>query len=72
MKQRFLIVGCLLLLVAACEVRPQRSGPLYYNGAYDHGRYRDNNYNSADGGRRQGREGYDIRAGYTADSGWRL
>jgi hypothetical protein len=70
MKQRLLIVGGLLLLVGACEVHPQRSGPLYYNGAYDHGRYR--NDNSADGGRRQGGDGYDIRSGYTADSGWRL
>ena len=73
MVQRLLIVGCLLLLVAACGVQPQRSGgPLYYNGAYDHGRYRDDRYNSADGSRRQGPDGYDIRAGYTADSGWRL
>jgi hypothetical protein len=70
MKQRLLIIGCLLLLVAACEVRPQRSGPLYYNGAYDHARYL--NDNGADGGGRQGRAGHDIRAGYTADSGWRL
>jgi hypothetical protein len=72
MKRRLLFVGCLLLLVAACAVHPQRSGPLYYNGAYDHGRYRNDSYNSADGGRRQGRDGYDVRSGYTADSGWRL
>jgi len=71
MKLRPLFVGCLLLLVAACAVH-QRSGPLYYNGAYDHGRYRNVSDNSADGGRRQGRAGYDIRSGYTADSGWRL
>ena len=69
MKQRLLIIGCMLLLVAACEIHPQRSGPLYYNGAYGHGRYR--NDNSADGGA-QSRAGHDVRSGYTADSGWRL
>ena len=72
MKLRPLFVGCLLLLLAACAVHPQRSGPLYYNGAYDHGRYRNDNDNSADGDLRQGRAGYDVRSGYTADSGWRL
>ena len=72
MKQRLLIVACLLLLVVACEVHPQHSGPLYYDGAYDHGRYHNDNYNSADGRRRQGRDGYDIRPSYTADSGWLL
>jgi len=74
MKQRLLIVGCLLLLIAACEVHSDRggplSGPLYYNGAYDHSRYRNDGYNSTGGG--QGRDSYDIRSGYTADSGWRL
>jgi hypothetical protein len=65
-KQRLLIAGCLLVLLAACEHHPDRSGPLYYSGAYGA-----DVYGSINGDRRQGRDGPDRRGGYTANSGWR-
>jgi hypothetical protein len=65
-NQRLLIAGCLLLLLTACEFHSDRRGPLYYSGAYG-----TDAYGGVDGSRRQGRDGRDLRGGYTANSGWR-
>jgi hypothetical protein len=65
-KHRLLIAGCLLGLLAACELHPDRSGALHYSGAYG-----TDAYGSVNGDRRQGRGSPDLRGGYTANSGWR-